>query len=38
MNWASAVGKMTPIDLLEVELPQPSICKTQDLCEAHTKK
>ena len=38
MNWTSAVGKMAPIDLLEVELPQPSICKIHNLCEAHTQK
>ena len=38
MNWTSAVGKMAPIDLLEAELLQPSICKTHNLCEAQTEK
>lgn len=33
-KWAHAIEIMAPIDLLAPGLPQPSICKRCDICEA----
>lgn len=34
VKWVSAVGEMAPIDLFNAGLPEPSIGKKQNICEA----